>query len=92
MANDLSGVLATAVGLAHSAWAREARGAMEAAERRGLFLRDEELVWLDVRDLQGIQCHLLGGDETAEARRRARAVLKIVVLSERARAAYASQQ
>jgi hypothetical protein len=92
MANDLSGVLATTVGPAHSAWAREARGAMEAAARRGLFLRDEELVWLDVRDLQGIQCHLLGGDETAEARRRARAVLKIVALSERARAAYASQQ
>jgi hypothetical protein len=81
MANEIGERLATVVGLAHDAWSREARAARDVAARRGLSLCNDELVWLDVRDLQALQRHLLGGNETALERRRAVATLRAVTLN-----------
>ncbi len=76
MTTELDKQLATAVGLTRDAWSREARAAREAAEQRGMALREEEMSWLDVRDLQALQRHLLGGEESRQERRRANDVLR----------------
>jgi hypothetical protein len=78
MTTEMDERLATAVGLTRDAWSREARAAREAAARQGMKLCEDELSWLDVRDLQALQRHLLGGEESRQARRRAHEVLRTV--------------
>lgn len=78
MTTEMDERLATAVGLTRDAWSREARATRQAAAGRGVTLCEDELSWLDVRDLQALQRHLLGGDESRRTRRRAHEVLRTV--------------
>jgi hypothetical protein len=81
MTTEMDERLATAVGLTRDAWSREAQAAREVAAQRGMLLREEKLKWLDVHDLQALQRHLLGDDESRQARRRAKAMLRTVALA-----------
>ncbi len=75
MATEIGERLTATVALAGDAWSREARATRAAAARIGLRLREDELLWLDVRDLQTLQRHLLGHDESGQKRRWAQSVL-----------------
>ena len=81
MTTEMDERLAPAVGLTQDAWNREAQAAREVAAQRGLLLREDELRWLDVRDLQALQRHLLGDDESRQERRRANEMLRRVALA-----------